>query len=146
MGAIKMTPGARIAEIHARLDAVSAITADNEWEVDRVTQHGEDDYHHVIAFVKIGTERRVEPLFDSSNASHLLTEDDRRTILNFAASSRADVPWLLDQVVALRAALDKIATMTGSQPAAANMPEAAWYKGRFYDAVGIAANALKAEG
>lgn len=112
-GAIKMNHPARIAAIRSLLDAVSAITADDEWEVDREKPRGEDEYHHVIAFVKLGTEKRVATLFDSMNADSLLTEDDRRTILNFAAAARADVPWLLDQVVVLRAALEEISKGAG---------------------------------
>lgn len=42
-----------------------------------------------------------------------------------------------------REALDAIAWMTGSQPAALNMPAEDWYKGRFYDAVGTAARAIR---
>ena len=44
-----------------------------------------------------------------------------------------------------RSALERIATMTGSQSPAINMPDADWYRGLFYDCVGIAARALKAK-
>ena len=111
--AIKMTPGARIADIRARLDAVVGITADDDWEVDREKPRGEDEYYHVIAFVKLGAEKRVATLFDSMNADSLLSEEERRAILNFAAAARSDVPWLLDQVVALRAALEECARAAG---------------------------------
>src|SRR5581483_11911218 len=96
--AIKMTPGAHIADIRARLDAVVGITADDDWEVDREKPRGEDEYYHVLADLKIGTARDVGVLFDSMNADYRLTAEERRAILNFAAAARSDVPWLLDQV------------------------------------------------
>ena len=48
---------------------------------------------------------------------------------------------LHEQLTDAKEALIKIVSMTGSQPMAMNMPDADWYKGRFYDAIGIAARA-----
>jgi hypothetical protein len=50
------------------------------------------------------------------------------------------------EIKRLREALGHIAFASGDQPAAMNMPEADWYRSRFYDCVATASAALQSKG
>jgi chromosome segregation ATPase len=62
--------------------------------------------------------------------------------LGHAAGLRAENAKLVERVSELERALGEIEFASGDQPAAMNMPEADWYRSRFYDCVATASAAL----
>lgn len=65
-----------------------------------------------------------------------------RGLKSFAHHLEKEISKREDEIARLKSALAAIAFASGDQPAALGIPEADWYRRRFYDCVATAAGAL----